>query len=367
MLNKKSRIFLAGHKGLVGSAILKKLKDNGYENILTRNRDELDLIYQNEVELFFEKNRPEFVIIAAAKVGGIKTNNLLRSDFLFQNIQIQNNIIFNSHKYKIKKLIFLGSSCIYPKNSKQPIVEDELLTGELELTNEPYAIAKIAGLKLCEAYNEQFGCNYISLMPTNIYGFNDNFNLNTSHVLPAIFRKVNLAKKYEIGNFNYIINDINKYDFIDKNLKSKKDLKKILYKYGISMSNNNNVELKLWGSGNPKREFLWCDDLADAIIYFLEKINIDDIIKAKTKINRKTESLYKNTHVNIGSGQEVSIKELAHEIKSILKFEGEVEFDQVNPDGTLRKLLNTELCDFLGWKSKIDIKKGLLMLSSHYE
>ena len=296
-LNKKSKIFIAGHNGMVGSSILNFFKKKKYKNIHTINRKKLDLLDHEKTIKYLKKIKPKYVIIAAAKVGGILANNNFKADFIFQNLMIQNNIIHGSYLAGVKKLIFLGSSCIYPKNSKQPIKEDYLLTGKLEPTNDAYAIAKIAGVKMCEAYNKQFKLNYISLMPTNLYGPNDNYNLKTSHFYPALISKI---------------------------YKAEKDKKK---------------NLIIWGNGKPKRELMYVDDLADACEFFLKK---------KTK----------HTLINIGSGKEKSIKEYAHFIMKKLNIKLNIKFDKSKPNGTIRKILNTQLAKSYGWYSKINLNKG---------
>lgn len=308
-MQQKSKIYVAGHKGLVGSAIVKTLEQKGYKNLLLKTHKELDLTNQKDVEDFFIKEKPEFVFLAAAKVGGIVANNTFRADFIYENLQIQNNIVHQSYKNGIKKLLFLGSSCIYPKNAPQPLVENSLLTSELEYTNEPYAIAKIAGIKMCESYNLQYKTNFISVMPTNLYGPNDNFNLESSHVLPALIRKIHEAK-----------------------------------------INNKNI-VEIWGSGKPKREFLYSEDMADACVFIMENINFSDLIKDMSDI--------KNTHINIGTGKEISIFELANTIKNIVGYKGEFSFNTSKPDGTMRKLLNTSKLENLGWKHKTDLESGI--------
>lgn len=298
--NLDAKIYVAGHKGMVGSAIVRALEKQGYTNILKRTSTQLDLREQLSVDAFFAKERPEYVFLAAAKVGGIQVNKDFPADFLFQNMAIQNNVIEASRINKVKKLMFLGSSCIYPKNSPQPIKEEYLLTGELEKTNDAYAIAKIAGIKMCEAYNSQYGCNYISVMPSNLYGLNDNYDLESSHVLPALIHKVYEAKR------------------------------------------NNSQEVTIWGSGNPKREFLYADDLAQACIYLMKNYNGNEII-------------------NIGSGSDLSIRELAETIASTLNYNGELVFDASKPDGTARKLLDVSKINAMGWKSSTTLKEGIAL------
>lgn len=297
-MNKDSKIYVAGHRGLVGSAIVRHLRDNGYTNLILKTSEEVDLRRQQDVENFFAAERPEYVFIAAAKVGGINANNTYRAEFLYDNLMIESNIIHNAYLSGVEKLLFLGSSCIYPKLCPQPMQEEHLLTGFLEPTNEPYAIAKIAGLKLCENYCRQYGVNFISAMPTNLYGLNDNFDLANSHVLPALLRKTHEAK-------------INKAEAVE-----------------------------IWGTGSPLREFLYVDDLADALVFLMN--HYDDI-----------------QFVNVGTGEEVSIKDLAMLIKAVVGYEGELKFDSSKPDGTPRKLLDTSKINAAGWHPKISLKKGL--------
>jgi len=297
-LEKNSKIYVAGHKGMVGSAIVRKLKLEGFNNIIYRSSSELNLIDQSAVNDFFESEKPEYVFLAAAKVGGIHANNVFRADFIYQNLMMECNIIHAAYKNTVKKLLFLGSSCIYPKMAPQPLKEEYLLSGYLEQTNEPYAIAKIAGLKLCESYRDQYGCNFISAMPTNLYGPNDNYDLNNSHVLPALIRKIHTAKL------------------------------------------NGDQKVIMWGSGSPKREFLHVNDLADACFYLMENYNGKEI-------------------VNVGTGVDVSILELAELIKDIVGFDGEIEKDISKPDGTPRKLLDVSKLNALGWQHKIDLREGI--------
>jgi GDP-L-fucose synthase len=297
-LEKSSKIYIAGHRGMVGSAILRKLEKEGYPNLLTRTSKELDLRDQVAVADFFKLEKPEYVFLAAAKVGGIVANNTYRAEFLFDNLQIQNNIIHQSYLNDVKKLMFLGSSCIYPKMAPQPLKEEYLLTGLLEETNEPYAIAKITGIKMCDAYRAQYGCNYISVMPTNLYGLNDNYHPENSHVLPALIRKFHEAKV------------------------------------------NNAPDVTIWGSGSPMREFLFADDLADACYYLMQNYNDPHLI-------------------NVGTGEDLTIKDLALLIKNIIGFEGELVFDSTKPDGTLRKLMDVSKIHSQGWKHKIDLSEGI--------
>ena len=297
-MEKNSKIYIAGHRGMVGSAIHRRLKKDGLENFVFRTSDELDLRDQKAVADFFAKEKPEYVFLAAAKVGGILANNTYRAEFLYDNLMIQSNVIENSYRYRAKKLLFLGSSCIYPKLAPQPLKEEYLLTGLLEHTNEPYAIAKIAGIKLCDAYRSQYGCNFISVMPTNLYGPNDNYDLKTSHVLPALIRKFHEAKA------------------------------------------NNESEVVVWGSGTPRREFLHADDMADACVFLMKNYSEEGFI-------------------NIGVGEDLSIKELAEMIKGIIGYKGEIVFDSSKPDGTPRKLMDVSKLWALGWKASISLKDGI--------
>ena len=351
-MNKNSKIYVAGHRGLVGSAIIRNLEANGYQNFLTRTHAELDLTDQQAVFDFFAREKPEYVFLAAAKVGGIHANNTYRANFIYDNLQIQNNIIHASYQNHVNKLLFLGSSCIYPKEAPQPMPEDCLLTGELEYTNEPYAIAKIAGIKLCESYNLQYGTNYIAVMPTNLYGPNDNFDLENSHVLPAMIRKIHLAK----------LLDENDYLAIAKNLQignnNQEAIIQILTKYGITKNNDGTTILQLWGSGKPYREFLHVDDMANACIYIMNSVNFSDLIKDKQEI--------RNTHINIGTGEDLTIRELAYLIKEQIQFKGQVEFDSTKPDGTYRKLQNVSKLHSLGWQHKVSLIDGVENLIQWY-
>ena len=366
-MNKDSRIYIAGHRGLVGSAILKNLQQKGYVNLITRSFDELDLTNQSEVASFFEHEKPEFVFLAAAKVGGIMANNIYRAQFIYENLQIQNNIIHQSYLNGVKKLLFLGSSCVYPRNAPQPMTEDCLLTGELEYTNEPYAIAKIAGMKMCESYNLQYGTDFISVMPTNLYGHNDNFNLETSHVLPALLRKIHLGKCLEKGDLREIRNDLirNKAEGITIDTKDN-ELLNYLSRFGITEIINNNdrhVRLSLWGTGQPLREFLWVEDMADACVFVMENCSFSDL-SAESGNNTRAE--IRNTHINIGSGKEISIRDLAFLVKEVVGFDGEIRFDAGKPDGTPRKLLDVSKLNTLGWQAKTSLKDGIAAVYRHY-
>ena len=316
-MKKDSKIYIAGHRGLVGSAIVKNLKSKGYSNLIYRTHQELDLLNQEAVANFFELEKPEYVILAAAKVGGIVANNTYRADFIYENLQIQNNIIHQSYLHGVTKLLFLGSTCIYPKNSPQPMKEEYLLTSELEYTNEPYAIAKIAGIKMCESYNLQYGTNFISVMPTNLYGINDNFDLETSHVLPALLRKMHEAKL------------------------------------------NNEPQVEIWGSGKPRREFLYSKDMADACVFLLESRDFKDTYS-------RDEKEIRNTHINIGTGIDISIKELAQTIKEIVGYEGELYFNTTKPDGTIVKLTDPSKLHSLGWKHKVELEDGIKRVYEWY-
>ena len=333
-MDKNAKIYIAGHTGLVGSAILRVLQTKGYTNIITRSHRELDLTRQADVEAFFEKERPEYVFLAAAKVGGIVANNKYRADFIYENLAIQTNVIHQSFVHGVKKLLFLGSTCIYPKNVPQPMKEEYLLTSELEYTNEPYAIAKIAGIKMCESYNIQYGTNFISVMPTNLYGPNDNFDLEKSHVIPALIRKIYLGKCLEENDWEAIRKDLNKnpIENIDGSAPQEQILN-ILSKYGIKREFNNskfNISVEIWGSGKPMREFLYSYDMADACVFIMERIDFKDLIQDKKEI--------RNTHINIGTGKEISIKELAELIKDIVGFRGDLYFNTDKPDGTIKKI-----------------------------
>ncbi|WP_340076221.1 GDP-L-fucose synthase [Leptobacterium sp. I13] len=338
-MEKNAKIYVAGHRGLVGSAILKNLQDKGYNNIIARTHKELDLTNQMAVSRFFENEKPEYVFLAAAKVGGIVANNVYRADFIYENMMIQNNVIHQSHIYKVKKLLFLGSTCIYPKNCPQPMKEEYLLTGPLEYTNEPYAIAKIAGIKICESYNLQYGTNFISVMPTNLYGPNDNFDLEKSHVVPALIRKMYLAKLLSENNVNAVLQDLN--------INNLEEAKAYLSRYGVTKDS-----VEIWGTGKPKREFLWSKDMADACVFIMENRDFKDTYTQGQKNIR-------NTHINIGTGKEVSIKELAEITKKIIGFKGKLVFNKDKPDGTMRKLTDVSKLNELGWKYNVELEEGI--------
>lgn len=360
-----SKIYVAGHLGLVGSALWKTLQNKGYTNLIGKSIQELDLMDAKAVNSFFEMEQPEYVILAAAKVGGIVANNTYRGQFIYENLMIQNNVIHAAYLHKVKKLLFLGSTCIYPRDAPQPMTEDCLLTAPLEYTNEPYAIAKIAGIKLCESYNLQYGTNFISVMPTNLYGPNDNFNLETSHVLPALIRKIHLGKCLEQNNWEAIRADLNKRPIERITGESlNQEIISILNKYGISINPSQSVKsvlVELWGSGAPFREFLWSEEMADACVFLMENINFEDTIRNDSHSNE-----IRNTHINIGTGKEITIRNLAMLIKEKLGFNGELVFNTSKPDGTMRKLTDPSKLHALGWHHKIEINEGIEKLYEWY-
>ena len=398
-LEKNAKIFVAGHNGLVGSAIWNNLKARGYNNLIGRSHKELDLTNQAEVTKFFDEQRPDAVVLAAAFVGGIMANSLYRADFIMQNMKMQCNVIENAYKHGVKKLLFLGSTCIYPKNAPQPMREDCLLTSPLEYTNEEYAIAKIAGLKMCESYNLQYGTNYIAVMPTNLYGPNDNFHLENSHVMPAMMRKIFLAKQIADGNWTAIRRDLTIRP-VGANMKlsdnaptsrvvidgtsDENTIFSVLKWYGIE-----NNKVVLWGTGSPLREFLWSEDMADASVHVLLNVDFKDIIGiekyssefygAKTDgcVDRKNyegsegaiPSLgeIRNCHINVGTGKELTIRELSQLIVNTVGFQGTVIFDSSKPDGTMRKLIDVTKLHNLGWHHKIDIEEGVQRLFDWYQ
>ena len=354
-MNKQDKIYVAGHRGLVGSAIAKNLRSKGYTNIIERTHDALDLTDALQVRTFFEEERPQYVFLAAAKVGGIMANSTYRADFIYENLMIQNNVIHNAYAFDVKKLLFLGSTCIYPKEAPQPMSENALLTSPLEYTNEPYALAKIAGIKMCESYNLQYGTNYISVMPTNLYGPNDNFDLEKSHVLPAMIRKMHLAKALNEQNTAILRADVAKLPI--KHLTSEstfEDFEKVLSSFGIYRD-----KLVLWGTGTPLREFLWSEDMADACVFLMENIDFKDLIPQNT-------SEIRNTHINIGTGKDLSIKSLAELIKNTVGYKGELHFDTTKPDGTMKKLTDPSKLHQLGWKHSVEIEEGVKMMYEEY-
>ena len=349
-----SKIYVAGHRGLVGSAIWKNLTEKGYTNLIGRTSEELDLLDSIATQKFFEEEKPEYVFLAAAYVGGIMANNTYRADFIYKNLQIQQNVIYNAYVQNVTKLLFLGSTCIYPKEALQPINENELLTNTLEYTNEPYAIAKIAGIKMCESFNIQYGTNFISVMPTNLYGPNDNFDLEKSHVLPAMIRKIYLAKALGNNDWSVIEKDINSRPIENISISNSKDeIETILNKYGIFRD-----RLELWGTGKPMREFLWSEEMADASVFVMENIGFKDVI---TKGTEK-----RNSHINIGTGHDITIKDLSVLIAKEIGYEGNIIFDSSKPDGTMRKLVDVSKINALGWKHKIEIKEGVSKMFNWY-
>ena len=384
MLSKDSKIYVAGHRGLVGSAIWNNLQQRGYTNLVGRTHSELDLTDQVAVRQFFDKERPDAVVLAAAFVGGIMANSLYRADFIMQNMKMQCNVISESYAHGVKKLLFLGSTCIYPKNAPQPMKEDCLLTSPLEYTNEEYAIAKIAGLKMCESYNLQYGTNYIAVMPTNLYGPNDNFHLENSHVMPAMMRKVYLAKLIHDGDWEAIQRDLNKrpVEGVDGTA-AHSDILNVLAQYGIY---DNRVVL--WGTGTPLREFLWSEDMADASVHVLLNVNFSDIIGiekySSVHYGTATDGAVdrnhstgrggaipqlgeiRNCHINVGTGKELTIRQLSALVVKTVGFTGTVEFDSSKPDGTMRKLIDVTKLHTLGWTHKVEIEDGVERLFNWY-
>ncbi len=368
-MNRNSKIYVAGHRGLVGSAILRKLKDKGYNNLVTRTSRELDLRRQADAERFFESERPDYVFLAAAKVGGILANETFKADFIYDNIAIAANVIHAAYKFGIKKLLNLGSSCIYPKLAPQPMKEEHLLTGLLEPTNEPYAVAKIAAIKLCRYYNEQFGTNFISVMPTNLYGIGDGFHLKNSHVLPALIRKMHLGKCLQESDFEAIRKDLCRYPLngFDASRASEDEITQTLSSFGIKIATRispvKNQEsriaiVELWGTGDPYREFLYVEDAADACVFLME--NIDAARLADPKLGLT------DYFINIGTGKDQTIRELTGIVRDVVGFKGEISWDTSKPDGTPRKLLDVSKIESLGWKPKIGLKDGIRMTYEWY-
>ena len=407
MLDKSSKIYVAGHNGLVGSAIWNNLKSRGYNNLVGRSHKELDLTDQVAVKKFFDEEQPDAVVLAAAFVGGIMANSLYRADFIMMNMKIQCNVISEAYAHGVKKLLFLGSTCIYPKNAPQPMKEDCLLTSPLEYTNEEYAIAKIAGLKMCESYNLQYGTNYIAVMPTNLYGPNDNFHLENSHVMPAMMRKVYLAKLIHDGAWDKIAIDLNKrpvegvtgdglvQEFNGSsslslnssnslNTSNRQKVLDVLAKYGIE-----NNKVTLWGTGTPLREFLWSEDMADASVHVLLNVDFKDVIGiekySSVHYGASTDGAVdrnhsagrggaipslgeiRNCHINVGTGKELTIRELSQLVVKAVGFEGTVEFDASKPDGTMRKLIDVSKLHSLGWTHKVEIEDGVAKLFQWYK
>ena len=384
-LDKNSKIYVAGHHGLVGSAIWNNLISRGYTNLVGRTHAELDLTDQVAVRRFFDEERPDGVVLAAAFVGGIMANSLYRADFIMQNMKMQCNVISEAYAHGVKKLLFLGSTCIYPKNAPQPMKEDCLLTSPLEYTNEEYAIAKIAGLKMCESYNLQYGTNYIAVMPTNLYGPNDNFHLENSHVMPAMMRKVYLAKLIHDDNWEAIRRDldIRPVEGVDGKA-SRDDVITVLQKYGIYDN-----KVVLWGTGTPLREFLWSEDMADASVHVLLNVNFSDIIGIEKyssvhygasvdgTVDRNHSAgrggaipklgEIRNCHINVGTGKELTIRQLSELVVKAVGFEGTVEFDATKPDGTMRKLIDVTKLHSLGWTHRVEIEDGVQKLFDWYK
>lgn len=357
-MNLNSKIFVAGHRGLVGSAIVRRLKEKGYTNISTRTRYELDLTNTNAVATFFEEEQPEYVFLAAAKVGGIVANNTYRATFIYENLMIQNNVVHQSYTNNVKKLLFLGSTCIYPKEAPQPLKESYLLTAPLEYTNEPYAIAKIAGIKLCESYNLQYGTNFISAMPTNLYGPNDNFDLEKSHVLPALLRKIYLGKLWEENNWKAIKEDLTKLPIMSVNgSATTEEIIAVFLKFGITKLREE-INVEIWGSGKPMRELLWVEDMADACLFLMNNYNFESETKGMDEV--------RNTHINIGTGMDISISELAKLIKTIVGFKGSFVYNTDKPDGTLKKLTDVSKINQMGWKASVNLQDGIQRLYQWY-
>ena len=387
-LSKDSKIFVAGHCGLVGSAIWNNLKARGYENLVGKSHAELDLLDPVAVKRFFDEERPDAVVLAAAHVGGIMANLQYRADFIYQNLQIQQNVIGEAWKHGVKKLLFLGSTCIYPGDAPQPMPEDCLLTSSLEYTNEPYAIAKIAGLKMCESFNLQYGTNYIAVMPTNLYGPNDNFHLENSHVLPAMIRKIYLAKCLNEGDWTAVRNDLKlrpvsmkvpkmvdgqgspceheakaTQTIMATAMSDEFTILQVLRHYGITPQ-----AVTLWGTGAPMREFLWSEEMADASVHCLLNVDFKDVVaNSDFVVNRDGIKEIRNCHINVGTGKELTIRELSELVVKAVGFEGTVEFDASKPDGTPRKLIDVEKLHSLGWTHKVEIEDGVKKLYEWYQ
>jgi GDP-L-fucose synthase len=371
-VKKDSKIYIAGHLGLVGGGIWRAFQRHGYTNLLGRSIDELDLMNQAAVEEFFSREKPEYVVLVAAKVGGIHANNTYRGQFIYENLMIELNVIHAAYRHGVKKLLFLGSSCIYPKLAPQPIREEALLTGPLETTNEPYAIAKIAGIRLCDAYNRQYGTNFISAMPTNMYGPGDNYHPENSHVLPAMIRKMHLAKLLQDSNFEEL-SRVYQHEQKSQIGNQKSEIMDWLSKSGITLisdlrppssvlrplTSEQGVRLALWGSGTPLREFLYSDDLAEACVFLVENADYKDMAFTD-------ESGTVHAHINIGSGKEATIREIAETVKAVIGFKGELKWDASKPDGTPRKLMDSSRINALGWTPKVDLKAGIAKAYADY-
>ena len=378
-LDRNSRIYIAGHRGLVGSAIWNNLQQRGFSNLVGRSHKDLDLLDGVAVREFFDREKPDAVVLAAAHVGGIMANLQYRADFIWQNLQIQQNIIWESFRHGVRKLLFLGSTCIYPREAPQPMTEDCLLTSPLEYTNEPYAIAKIAGLKMCESFNIQYGTNYIAVMPTNLYGPNDNFHLENSHVLPAMLRKIHLAKCLMQGDWDAVRKDLTLRpvsipahmagnERMADGASSEHDILAVLAHYGITPD-----AVTLWGSGKPMREFLWSEEMADASVHVLLNVDFKDISSlcatdadGKAKMNADGITEIRNCHINVGTGKEISIREVAEKVMLETGYTGELRWDASKPDGTLRKLTDVTRLHNLGWHHKIEIDEGIHRLYRWY-
>ena len=355
-MDRGSKIYVAGHRGLVGSAIWKNLECKGYTHLIGATHEALDLLDGVAVKAFFDREQPEYVILAAAHVGGIMANNTYRADFIYENLQIQQNVIGESFRHHVKKLLFLGSTCIYPRESPQPMPETCLLSSPLEYTNEPYAIAKIAGLKMCESFNLQYGTNYIAVMPTNLYGPNDNFHLENSHVMPAMVRKLFLGRCLMENDWESLRRDLNARPIEKINGEAAREvIIPVLGKYGIYAD-----RIELWGSGKPLREFLWSEEMADASVFILEQVDFKDTYQ-------KGEKEIRNCHINVGTGKEISIQQLADIVSDAVGYRGRICFDSSKPDGTMRKLTDPSKLHALGWKHKIDVDEGVKRLLEWYK
>lgn len=357
-MDKNSKIYVAGHRGLVGSAIMANLRSKGYTNVIGRTHSELDLTDQRAVAGFFDAERPDAVVLAAAHVGGIMANSMYRADFIWQNLEIQQNVIGQSFRHGVDKLLFLGSTCIYPREAPQPMTEDALLTSELEYTNEPYAIAKIAGLKMCESFNIQHGTNYIAVMPTNLYGPRDNFHLENSHVLPAMLRKMHLARLLSLSDWDSLRADLDRrpVEGTDGSA-TETDMTSVLARYGIHADH-----IDLWGSGTPLREFLWSEDMADASVHILENVDFRQLRERCELSGRPV----RNCHINIGTGIEHTIAQTAEMVRQAVGFDGEIRWDSSKPDGTMRKLCNVDKLHSLGWRHSVELADGIARLYNWY-
>ncbi len=353
-MRKESKIYVAGHRGLVGSAIWNNLLSKGYTNRIGLSSRELDLMDPHATKHFFDREQPEYVILAAAHVGGIVANNTYRADFIYRNLQIQNNVIGESYRHNVKKLLFLGSTCVYPREAPQPMREESLLTSPLEYTNEPYAIAKIAGLKMCESFNIQYGTNYIAVMPTNLYGPNDNFDLEKSHVLPAMIRKIHLANAWFKDDWKTIRKDIDRRPVERVTGDAlRRDIEGVLQKHGIFRDH-----VVLWGTGTPKREFLWSEEMADACVFIMENVDFSDLTQGMAEV--------KNCHINIGTGKEITIRDLSSIIQKTIGYKEDIRFDESKPDGTPKKLTDVSKLNALGWRHTIDVDEGVKRLYDWY-